>query len=79
MNLHSRLDRIAKHTSLPDAETVRLTIEQIDASIADVATGLSDDVRGHMEPWWDHCYQLAARDPLLAKLYASMTPDDLAL
>ena len=79
MNLAQRLDRIAKDTSLPDAETVRLTLAQVEAAIAGVAAGLSDEVKENMEPWWDRCYLLATRDPLLAKMYASMTPDDLAL
>jgi hypothetical protein len=79
MTLAQRVDRIAKDASLPDPETVRRTIEQVDAAIADVAVGLSDEVKENMEPWWDRCYLLATRDPLLAKMYASMTPDDLAL
>lgn len=79
MNLSQRLDRLAKDASLPDAETVRQTIEQVDAAIANVSVGLSEEALERMEAWWDRCYLLAARDPLLAKMFASMTPDDLAL
>lgn len=78
MTLTKRLDRIAKDTSLPDAETIRSASGKVEASIANVAADMSDD-DDSMTRWWNWCRELVSRDPVLATLYAGFTWDDLAL
>lgn len=79
MTLNHRPDRIATGASLPDVETIRLALEQVEASIAQIAAAMPEGEEGSMDRWWDWCRELATRDPLLAKLYAGMTAGDLAL
>lgn len=78
MTLAQRLDRLSTAGGLPDAEAIRGTLEQVEASIAVIAADMPEDDTS-MSRWWNWCRELAARDPLLAKLYAGMSADDLAL
>lgn len=78
MTLAQRLDRLSTAGGLPDAETIRATLEQVEASIAVIAADMPEDDTS-MNRWWNWCRELATRDPMLATLYAGFTWDDLAL
>lgn len=78
MTLAKRLDRVAAG-SFPNAEVVRQAREQVEASIATIAATVTPEDRMEMGRWWTTCRELCERDPLLATVYAAMTPEDLAL